>query len=1319
MKKLKRFLAIIASVLAVSLFVGSEACQIIAYAVGQDVVDSKLYMSEVKMFYSQTEAEAKAACEKEGFIFCPTNLNEGGVVVEKDIWTMDNNRNVFVNAKIGIYMGYKTTENLGEAITNLTLLDMKNTHFEEMDYEEYLNKHIEEFRDEAAQMMLLVNELDRKMKAGSPNAIMAYDSLNLMYVDESKPHDAEDNQLGYYLINKADITFFEKFIQRGSTKILSKITDLLCNATSDYNEDGTTWVDRAKVSEVAYEYANATSETKNMYDQNCEDTAKKLVKALRDLKKTYSEAKTRPDTYGETLGYSELEGMTEENGVEKLSGAELDCRFPEYVTALRTYALLDAFPYQKKGEAVVNNAVLLTEESADEETDEQSDEQASEQESEQTSEQQQQIEEMTVTYTKDMSLAEYLMELASDNTLEDHIYTLYPIVMSLSQAQRVALSLGGLNKLVEGLYQSNDYLSKRSEAIKEATQKLRENGCADGRLYLWTGMDTSLYDKKVVQTDALKEAAASGIDLQNSINEAERKEQDTLNQTLIIIDICTLGYGGIMMITNAILGSTLWAIGANMITCAGVNLAAGVIGSAIGGYLLGGLLCAMWALNIIAIVVGLVMLIYSILKWTGFFDQPDAIDYTNIPDVAMDARQAAKGTYQVRYDAVHSNAKSVWNSFFDDRESKAIDEFKERISEEYAEMSSYMAIYDRWIVMYYSKSPDAGKPIEVKPGQEPFVTSGSYKAPEGYRSLTLVTGNTAVDVNDVDIFEKKGTPLYVFFPGKASGTGTGGVVSDSGTYVTKVRLSYSEKREDAINLLKKDKYDHFDVNLTPYSGYTFLGYQLGSAANALTDIRLSNSGSDAIVFGDASYGKMGQDGKGTTPDGLSLFATASKSAGSPIVSISIENKRLGLGSGREPVCLFSGGDAVDIGTKWKDNILECGEDDNVEFFLLKGGWTTYANSKKKNSYQFLRQDDPDNGLYLYFQPKEQFKSTDENGNAAQRYIAGFSYFLAGDKETDKDNNKFDSNYEYMQKFAKSNGFELLQQDGEPFRVMSDEAGEMTMGTTWSDAGGYPVDTYHFDQFHTVQYNTVVAGGDGGLSHGFINYTAQHIHDYLIRENEKMIFHTAMYFGVAYTYNPYRAITGITGLITPYTEKNNQIKNTGMKTPAGTFQACNVSMQGSPMMSAGITAGYYNAYTMSFPFYTNYEAKQRSNLDWMTHDETEIMSHYLMTSGARDGVTPLKEGDITFSMSEKPGEMKEYVPLCDLRTPGDYEHPLNLALDTTNKGSKYLYLFLKKNAGGRVADKEEKLDSSGEIIQEGKNVLLTNEYTQKKYVAAVF
>ena len=1310
MKKFRHFLAMVALVLTISIFIASEPCQMVCAAAGTDLQLSKQYLSELKMFYGSSESEARSACESEGYTFCPTDLNEGGVVADRN-WTTDLDVNVYVDKEVHTYLGYKTTEDPDDAITDVTLLDMKYTHFEKIDYQEFLDAHLGDFRDKAAKMMVLVNELAKGVEKGSPNALMAYDSLNLLYVDENKPHDAQDNQFGCYLINSADITFFEKFIQRGSAIVLNKVINLLCAATSDYEEDGTTWVDRSKVSEVAIEYANATSAKKNMYDQNCQDAAKTFVSAIRSFRDTYIEAKSRFDEYGETYGYAQLEGMTEENSMEKLHAAGTSCRYPEYVDAMKTYTLLDNITYQSAGETVISNAALLVDNEPEEGSDEGSTEGTDEESAEEAGEEAQEPAIEPQTFSTNMTLAQYIMDLAADDGLEDHLSTVYPIVSSMSKAQCVALELCGFGKLIEGLYQANDYPSNRTAAINEVLKKAKDAGLGDGRLYVWTGMDTSLYDKKVVQTSAKIEADASGVELQAAEEAAKRKTQDTLAMTLNIIDITTLSYGGISMLLNVALGS-LWTLGKNLLEVAGMYLVAEMTGMAVLTAIGGILVCALQIINILSLVVGVVMLLYNILKWTGVLDKKEAIDYDKIPDVVFDARQSGTGTYSVRYDAIHSNSNDFWNRLLADGkdDDDIVDKMLDRVKGNYADVAAYMGFFDRWAVMYYTKSPASGEPIEVIAGQEPFVTRGDYQPPDGYRSLTLITGSSAEDVNSIEIDEKKGTPLYVFFPGTPKGKSNGGFVSDDGSYVTKVRLSYDDDKQNAINRLKKAKYQYFDVNLTPDKGYTYLGYILGSEANALTDIRVSTSTANAIAFGGASYGRMGMDGKDTSPYGITLFATKDKAAGSPIVALSLDNKRRELGSGMEPVCLFSGGNAVDISTNFKNNILDSGTSSDLAFFthgkLASGGaFDSYEYTKRDYSYNYISQDDPSNGTYLYFQPKEQFKSEAKDGKLAQRYIAGFSYFLAGDKNTDEEHNQYGSNYEYMQTFAKENGFELLADNGEPFRVMSDEAGEMTMATSWREVWGYPADTYNIDMYHTVQNNTVVANGDGGLSPEInLRAASYYVYKWLSRHG-KLIYHTAMYFGVSYTYNPYRAITGIAGLITPYTEKNDQIKYSGMTTPAGSFQACNVSIQGCPITSAGITAGYYNPLTMTFPLYTNYEANQHSDLSWTTDKDMEVLSHYLMTSGPRKGVLPLKEGDIAFSMQENPGQMAGYVPLCDLRTPGDYDHPMNLALDTTNKGSKYLYLYLKAGAGGR-----EENDIAAPQ---------TNVYTAKKYVAAVF
>ena len=1307
----KRISAIIAFALVIVMFVTSESFRIVSAAAGEDIRLSKLYLKEVKMFYGDTPEDAKAACEEEGYIFCPTDLNEGApkTTIRQEERKRNPGTGMYYNEIVaydrasGVYMGYTTTEDPEDAITDLTLLDMKNTHYTDMDYKKYLDEHLSEFTDEAAQMMVLVGEFRRKMEAGSPNALMVYDALNLIYVDENKPHDALDNQLGYYLIHNADITFFEKFIQRGNAKVLARITDLLCNAAADYNEDNETWVDRSKTSEVAVEYENATSDVKNMYDQLCEDPANQLITAIQDFGATYTEAKQRYDEYGDTFGYPELEGMTEENAHEKLEAAGTDCRFPEYSEAMKNYALLDSIPYQTAGETVVNNASLLVEPEGGEEATEanggEPDVEAADAEP---------VDPITITYSGDMTLAQYFMSLANDASLEDHPSAVYPIVHALSPAQRSALSLGGLGAIVEELFQPTDYASKSEQATNEAIQKLKEIGFTDGRLYLWAGTDQSLFEKKVVQTSAASEAKAAGADLATSQSIAAQKDDTTLKQALEIVDMVSMAVSGVMIIVGAITSTNLWLVGTTYFVCAGIQLSFSAVGGAIGSAILGTIFCALHLLNILAYVVSLVLLVFNILMWCGVFESPEYVDYSEIPDIVMDARQKEKGTYLVRYDSVHSNAtefRALLMKKYPDYPFFAT--LGKGMSDDHAEINAFEAITDRWVAMFYSKSPAAGEPIEVKPDRELFVTSTDHKTPEGYRPLSLIIGSMAEDVNSVTyVGDEIGTPLYAFFPGEAAQRQTGGAISDDGRYVTAACLSYSENQQDAINRLKKSNFEYIDVNLTPYQGFTYLGYKLGNSENPLTDIRISNSAASQLVFGDASYAKSGadKDSSGSTPDGMALFVTTSKSAGSPIVGLTIENKRLEKGSGMEPVCLFSGGDAVDIGKKWKDNILDTKTNSDVTFFFDKGNASeNYFFDSRAYSYQYLQEEDPSNGIYLYFQPKEQFKAKDANGNPAQRYIAGFSYFLAGDKKTDSKNNQFGSNYEYMQTFAKENGFELLTENGEPLRVMTDEAGEMTMATVWRDVGGYPVDTYKFDQYHTIAGNYVVACGDHGLAAGIgVTGDARYLYERLSRNEPRLIYHTAMYFGVSYTYNPYRAITGVSGLLTPYTEVTKQIKYSGMTTPAGTFQPCNVSMQGCPMMSAGITAGYYNFATMSFPLYTNYEARQRSDLSWITHEENEILSRYLMTAGPRTGILPLKEGDIAFSASENPGEMAGYVPICDLRTPGDYEHPLNFALDTTNKGSKYLYLYLKNTAGGRKADKTT-----------------SNVYSAKKYVAAVF
>ena len=1263
MRRNKLFLRVFALLLATCMLISGQPWTAAAALVKQDVEDGRLYMSEVKVFYGRNADQAKKACEKEGFIFCNANLNEGAPSMDSGASAM------------GVYLGYKTTEDPDDAITDLTLLDMRNSHWQEMNYEQYLDEHVKEFSNEANQFMILVNDFREKFNSGSPNALLACDSLNLIYVDEDKPHGAEDNLLGNYLLNQADATFFEKFLQRGNAMVLSKISRLLCLAVSDYSADHKTWVDRAKASELAFVYKTSNSGVKNYYDAKYQDSAKEFIKEIKAFASTYAEAKKLYDQYGETLGYQELEGLTEENAGERFAEAGTDCFFPEYCEALKNKELLDNIAYQKKGEKVETNADLLDPENSGAEQ-----------------------------YSETMTLGDYILDLAADETLEDHPSVVYPIIAAFTPAQRTVLRQGGISAIAEGLFQVEGYDVNRKGLINDAMKKLKDSGCEDGRLSLWAGVDKSIFSKKVAKTNKQIEMELAGKTLEEAKSKAGEKENADLPQILEYIDIGTMVVSGVTMILTAAFGTSLLTIGVNWFAIAATHIAAGLF-SAIGGALIGlaaTVMCALWALSIIAFAVSIIYMIFTLIGGLSLFESREEIDYGKIPDIVFDARTKDDTEYEARYDAVTSNAGK--DIFGDDDDDYHID----NLNADYADVNAFQSVYDRWITVYASKSPAAGQPIEVRQDEEPIITRSDSNAPDGYRPMTLINTTTAVNINDVEVDEHRGSPLYVFFTGEETGT-AGGTVVESGKYITKILLYHDSDKNHAANFLTKEKYAFIDANLTPGNGYTFLAYQEGAEKNALTDIRVSNCGRPTVLYGGATYGMAGLDNTGTTPYGMSLFATYSEAAGTPITRITVENQRLPKGSGAEPVCLFSGGDAVDLEHEWRDNIMSkfAYTDDRFtkDYFLSHNADPSpYKNAGKPGVQAFLSQDDPVNGKYIYFWPKEQFKDQTADGEAAQQYIGGFSYFLAGDENAAA--NTYGNNYAYMQSFAAENGFELIEEDGQPLTVMTDSAGEMTMAYTWRDAEGYPADTYHFDKVHTIYHRKPRSASDHGLTHdaGFTGVD-QDIWDYLTRENSKLIYHTKMYFGVAYTYNPYRAITGVAGLLTSYCEQDTKIQYTGMDTPAGVMLPCGVSLQGNPVSAAGISTGIFDTVNMRYPLYTNYTAGQRSDLPWMTKEETEIQTHYLLTVGPKKGMLPLKKEDILFRTSADPGDIKGFVPICDLRTPGDYDHPMNFALDTTNLGSKYLYIYQKERSGGRETDAADGGTS--------------NRHQQKKYVVGIF
>ena len=74
--------------------------------VGQvSAAEKEYYISEIKIFQGKTEAEARSACENEGYVCSAKELNSG-------------------TGKDYVFLGYKLTENRDEALYDIKLLHM-------------------------------------------------------------------------------------------------------------------------------------------------------------------------------------------------------------------------------------------------------------------------------------------------------------------------------------------------------------------------------------------------------------------------------------------------------------------------------------------------------------------------------------------------------------------------------------------------------------------------------------------------------------------------------------------------------------------------------------------------------------------------------------------------------------------------------------------------------------------------------------------------------------------------------------------------------------------------------------------------------------------------------------------------------------------------------------------------------------------------------------------------------------------------------------------------------------------------------------------
>ena len=172
-------------------------------------------------------------------------ISTGATAKEAKQWLIDNGYTVMdvdLNQKTGkdyVYMGYKTTTDPDEAITDISLMQM-NGGYSFSDYEAMIEKQKTQISDMINSLNASLTEARANYASGKKCAIGAHEVLNRFKEDDSGKY------LGDLLfVEEIDTTVLTKILLQGNADITLLIHQMLAFACTDYELEES-WLDKLK-----------------------------------------------------------------------------------------------------------------------------------------------------------------------------------------------------------------------------------------------------------------------------------------------------------------------------------------------------------------------------------------------------------------------------------------------------------------------------------------------------------------------------------------------------------------------------------------------------------------------------------------------------------------------------------------------------------------------------------------------------------------------------------------------------------------------------------------------------------------------------------------------------------------------------------------------------------------------------------------------------------------------------------------------------------------------------------------------------------------
>ena len=400
----------------------------------------KTYIKDVVISYGKTADEAKAWLTDNGYEVLDYDLNEGA-------------DDTFSTAR-AVYLGYTTTDDADEAITDMRLMNMKGG-YSVQDYQILLEEQKSNIKAFMDNFIVAINEYRDNYNKGQGRAVSAHDLLNLLYDDDTEQY------MGDLLLNKIKEEYTDEEWNALSAEQQAKIADMttiLMQANSDAvltienaiamaaDTNDSPWTERY---ESAATYDDMLDELMSSKNLTVNEAEKQLAAEYDEAAKAIALKFEDYKTYLENYTNAEISFSTSAEEIEAYQTAHEDFDYTNWFAAGTQYELLSR----------------LT--------------------------------------NDDVSLLNLIMGDDYDVQNDDR-YMLYPLVSILSEGQKACIDFLSMYQIVAIGINNDEAAEKAAESYELLTDKSEKTSIYDG-------VDRAIFSGDVAMTnEALRVQAATG-----------------------------------------------------------------------------------------------------------------------------------------------------------------------------------------------------------------------------------------------------------------------------------------------------------------------------------------------------------------------------------------------------------------------------------------------------------------------------------------------------------------------------------------------------------------------------------------------------------------------------------------------------------------------------------------------------------------------------------------------------------------------------------------------------------------------------------------